>query len=253
MPPSPPAPVPHKARPAPPKTPANPASPPSPSPSSASKTSMRSPTSRTTSWPSSSPSTPRNSSPSSASPSLSRLSSAPRASKAVSSPPASNESLDSGDNPMVMMNPDLVAGDLEITRAQNRNYLLGEGFLRCASKSNSWSLLLRYQAQAERHGAPSGPRAAEEFERLKALREELPNEPIFEAQPEQTETTCTPSETNPSPPENPTPAPGPPASAPELTLDLAGAPGILEDREVEARHPGSAPVPLPDREAPLAD
>src|ERR1017187_9615764 len=114
-------------------------------------------------------------------------------------------------------------------------------------------LCLRYQAQAERHGAPSGPRAVEEFERLKALREELPNEAIFEAQPEQNETPCTPSETNPSPPENPAPAPGPPASAPELTLDLPGAPGILEDREVEARHPGGAPVPLPDTEAPLAD
>ena len=180
-----------------------------------------------------------------------------------------NESLDSGDNPMVMMNPDLVAGDIEITRAQNRNYLLGEGFRRDARHSNSWSLLLRYQAQAERHGAPSGPRAVEEFERLKALREELPNEPIFEAQPEQTETTCTPSETNPSPPENPNSAPGPSASVSELKLDLAGAPCVLEDREVEARHPGSAPVPriecravegqgrrLPQHrgtEAPLAD
>ena len=156
--------------------------------------------------------------------------------------------------PMVLMNEELAGnGDIEITRAQNRNYLLGEGFHRMASKSNSWSLCLRYQAQAERHGAPSGPRAVEEFERLKALRAEIPNEAIFEAQPEQNETTCTPSETNPSPPENPAPAPGPPASAPELMLDLAGAPGILEDREVEARHPGAAPVPLPDTEAPLAD
>src|ERR1035441_9295621 len=165
-----------------------------------------------------------------------------------------NSCYDPFGEPMVLMNEELAGnGDIEITRAQNRNYLLGEGFHRMASKSNSWSLCLRYQAQAERHGAPSGPRAVEEFERLKALRAEIPNEAIFEAQPEQNETTCTPSETNPSPPENPAPAPGPPASAPELTLDLAGAPGILEDREVEARHPGGAPVPLPDREAPLAD
>jgi hypothetical protein len=119
-----------------------------------------------------------------------------------------NETHDSGDNPVVMMNPDLAAGDLEITRAQNRNYPLGEGFHRMSCKSSSWSLFLRYQAQAERHGAPSGPRAVEEFERLKALREELPNEAIFEAQPEQTETTCAPSETNPVPPEDPPPAPG---------------------------------------------
>src|ERR1035437_4992838 len=94
-----------------------------------------------------------------------------------------NETLDSGDNPVVMMNPDLAAGDLEITRAQNRNYPLGEGFHRMSCKSSSWSLFLRYQAQAERHGAPSGPRAVEEFERLKALREELPNEAIFEPNP----------------------------------------------------------------------
>ena len=176
MPPNPPAPAPRRARPAPPRMPANTASLPPPSPSSVSKTSRRSPTSRTTSWTPTSPSTPRNSSPSSASPSPSRPSSAPR--------------------------------------AQNRNYLLGEGFHRMASKSNSWSLFLRYQAQAERHGAPSGPRAVEEFERLKALREELPNEAILEAQPEQTETTCTPSETNPSPPEDPAPAPDPPPRSP---------------------------------------
>ena len=124
-----------------------------------------------------------------------------------------NEVLDDRDTPLVGLDPDMV-GDLEITRAQNRNYLLGEGFHRMASKSNSWSLFLRYQAQAERHGAPSGPRAVEEFERLKALREELPNEAILEAQPEQTETTCTPSETNPSPPEDPAPAPDPPPRSP---------------------------------------
>src|ERR1035437_961164 len=179
-----------------------------------------------------------------------------------------NEVLDDRDTPLVGLDPDMV-GDLEITRAQNRNYLLGEGFHRMASKSNSWSLFLRYQAQAERHGAPSGPRAVEEFERLKALREELPNEAILEAQPEQTETTCAPSETNPVPPEDPPPAPDPPASVSELELDLAGAPGVLEDPEAEARHPNTAPAPQPAspviggeawslpeqraREAPLAD
>ena len=47
---------------------------------------------------------------------------------------------------------------------------------------------------------------AEEFERLKALRDELPNEPIFEPQPEQKETTSTPFHTNPFPPESAEPA-----------------------------------------------
>ena len=39
-------------------------------------------------------------------------------------------------------------------------------------KRASWSLFLRYQAQAERHYR----RAVEEFERLKALRGELPDD-----------------------------------------------------------------------------
>jgi hypothetical protein len=41
---------------------------------------------------------------------------------------------------------------------------------------------------------------AAKFGRLTALREELRNEPNFETQPEQNEPTCTPSQTNPSPP-----------------------------------------------------
>jgi hypothetical protein len=108
-----------------------------------------------------------------------------------------NESLDSDGTPVVLMNQELAGdGDIEITRAQNRNYLLGEGFHRMVRQSNSWSLVLRYQAQAERHYR----RAVEEFERLKALRTFLPNEPILEAQPEPNEPTCAASETNPFPP-----------------------------------------------------
>ena len=177
-----------------------------------------------------------------------------------------NSCYDPFGEPMVLMNEELAGnGDIEITRAQNRTYLLGEGFHRMAGKSNSWSLCLRYQAQTERHYR----RAVEEFDRLKALRAEIPNEAISEAQPEQTEPTCTVDETNPSPPEDPVPAPGPEASVSGLKLDLAGAPGIPEDREVEVRHQGSAPVlPIASRvtegkgwglpehggtEAPLAD
>jgi hypothetical protein len=57
---------------------------------------------------------------------------------------------------------------------------MAEGFrLLCAAKGNDpWRVFLRYQAQAERNYR----RALEEFERLKALRNELPNEPIVEAQ-----------------------------------------------------------------------
>jgi hypothetical protein len=140
-----------------------------------------------------------------------------------------NQAFDSTGNPVVLMNEELAGdGDIEITRAQNRNYLLAEGFRRSASQSNSWSLLLRYQAQAERNYR----RAVEEFERLRALRDELPNEPVFEAQPEQNETTCAPSETNPFPPENP--APEPPIALP-----------VAEGKpRMPPEHPGTeAPVP----------
>ena len=61
--------------------------------------------------------------------------------------------------------------DIEITRAQNRNYTLAD------------SLFLRYQA-----------RAVEEFDWLKALRANLPDEPILEVQPEESKTTCAPPE-----------------------------------------------------------
>ena len=85
-----------------------------------------------------------------------------------------NETLDPAGEPMLLMSPELAAGDVEITRAQNRNFLLGEGFHRMVGKSNSWSLFLRYQAQSERHYR----RAVEEFERLHRLRSKPSNEPI---------------------------------------------------------------------------
>ena len=90
------------------------------------------------------------------------------------------EVMDSSGTPFFLM-PEELTGDLEITRAQNRNYMLGEGFHRLVKQSNSWSLAIRYQAQAERHYR----RAIEEFERLKALRQELPTEPIPDPQSEQ--------------------------------------------------------------------
>ena len=108
-----------------------------------------------------------------------------------------NDTLDQKDRPMVFLAPDMVDGDTEVTRQQNRNYLLAEGFTLAAKASNVWSLFLRYQAQAERQYR----RAVEEFDRLQALRPELPNEPISEPppepQPEPTEPTCPPSESNP--------------------------------------------------------
>jgi hypothetical protein len=109
-------------------------------------------------------------------------------------------SFDSGGEPIRLMDPTIVGdGDIEVTRAQNRNFLLGDGFHRMARESNSFTLLLRYQAQAERHYR----RAIEEFDRLKALRAELPNEPITEPDLEPTKTTYPDSKTDPTghPPE----------------------------------------------------
>ena len=111
-------------------------------------------------------------------------------------------------------------GDLEITRGQNRGYALAEGFHRMTSKksSNTWLLFLRYQAQTERLYR----RALEDFERLKALRHELPNEPILEAQPEPSEATCDTLPTDPIPPEDTvlTP-PAPPAPPVRFRDDLS--------------------------------
>jgi hypothetical protein len=115
-----------------------------------------------------------------------------------------NETITSDGRPLTGISPHLVDGDHRIEKAQNRNFLLAEGFRRQTRDSSSWTLFLRYQAQSDRLYR----RAIEDFERLKALRHELPNEPIVEAQPEPNETTCTPDQTN--PPGRPAPQPHPP-------------------------------------------
>jgi len=78
---------------------------------------------------------------------------------------------------------------------QNTNYALADGYHRATHGPGalSWSLLLRYQAQAERLYR----RAIEEFERLKKLRPELPNEDL-------------PNEPIPEPPPDPQPLPAEP-------------------------------------------
>ena len=88
-----------------------------------------------------------------------------------------------------LLREDQVSTNIEVTRAQNRNFMLAEGFHQLAQKSNSWTLFLRYQAQAERNYR----RALEEFERLKSLRPELPNEPISDPQPEPKQPTNPPA------------------------------------------------------------
>ena len=83
------------------------------------------------------------------------------------------------------------------TRAQNRNYALADGFDHMVRRTDNWKLFLHYQAQTERNWR----RALEEFERLKALRHELPNEANYDPQPEAKETTSIPPEPTRFPPE----------------------------------------------------
>ena len=91
----------------------------------------------------------------------------------------------------------------EGTPAQVHARCLADGFIRQVHRSSSWSLFLRYQAQTERLYR----RAIEEFERLRALRDELPNEPIVEPEPEETKPLTTPKTPAPASPEAPAPGP----------------------------------------------
>jgi len=145
------------------------------------------------------------------------------------------ESLDTNGQSRFPMNQKLTA-DIEICQAQNLNYLLGDGFYRLISQNNSFALLLRYQAQAERQYR----RAIGEFDRLKALREELPNE-ANSAETETNETTCPPCETNPISPDDPGPVPRPPVPGPQPP-----APGVsvtIGHEAILARSdPGGGPV-----------
>ena len=56
-------------------------------------------------------------------------------------------------------------GDIEITRAQNRNMAVATGFHKMAMRAKTWTLFLRYQAQTERVYR----RAVEDFERLRSF------------------------------------------------------------------------------------
>ncbi len=114
-----------------------------------------------------------------------------------------DEAVDRTDTPFFQMSPELLDG-VDVTRQQNRNYCLALGFHRQAVKAPTWTLFLRYQAQAERLYR----RAVEDLERLIRLRDTLLKEPNSGPQPEATEPACTPPEANPIRPE-----PGPPPLA----------------------------------------
>ena len=135
--------------------------------------------------------------------------------------------LNTNDVPLSPMSPYLT-DDIQISREQNRNYALADGFDRMVRQGNSFGLILRYKAQAERLYR----RAVEDFSRLKALRNELPNEAISDLQPEEKEPDyMPPNKPVFAAPWNPQPAPPQPAPepAPENTeteiLPAATSPG----------------------------
>jgi hypothetical protein len=152
-----------------------------------------------------------------------------------------NEAIDGNGRPLMGISDNLVNNDNEITKAQNRNYLFAEGFHRLNKYSNSFTLFLRYQAQTERLYR----RAIEDFDRLKALRHQLPNEPILEAQPEANEP-VDPPEANPPDPANPphlSPAGNIPGLPPRFRPN--GEPFLVPRPDREADQP-----PQPEPNAP---
>jgi hypothetical protein len=119
--------------------------------------------------------------------------------------------------PLILQNPEVTAG-IQVAPEQNRSFWIAEGFKRSVG-NNSWVLFLRYHTQAERMFR----RAVEEFDRLKALRPDSPNEPIAEPEPEEIEEieplpAPDPAPASPPPPAakpvEPPPAPKPPAATP---------------------------------------
>ncbi len=154
-----------------------------------------------------------------------------------------NEALDRYEHPIKPMDEKLIGtGDVEICQAQNRNYCLAEGFRRMAKESNVWSVMLRYQAHAERMYR----RAIEDFDRLKELRGErtashpdcgskrsadaMPNEPNIGTEPEQKEELPPLEDFNPHcrrSPEN-QPAAVPPATTPARKPENSPLPAAME-------------------------
>jgi hypothetical protein len=134
-----------------------------------------------------------------------------------------NESLDPDGRPLRLMYLEMVE-NIDVLREQNRNFILWEGFTRLLRQSQDVLVFLRIQAQTERLYR----RAAEDFERIRKLRKELPNQPNFQPQPEETKP-VEPPKTNPpdepaaAPPDAPPPPPPPPPVDPSRKPPIAPA------------------------------
>ncbi|SRR5579883_704587 len=126
------------------------------------------------------------------------------------------------------MNADLIGdGDIEITRAQNRNYAAAEGVRQMATESDVWTLLIRYQVNADRQYR----RAIEDYERVKRLRPEMPNQPV-DSQPELKDTIASfrelgREELEPRPPDPPPSGHAQTPASPVAALPVTKAPSDL--------------------------
>jgi hypothetical protein len=141
-----------------------------------------------------------------------------------------NEVFNITQTPDKILCDDFIRG-AQITTSQNRSFLLAIGFQHTVGKTESWKLFLRYQAQTERLFR----RAVDEFERLKTLRDELPNEPIDPLDPDP----LAPEEVLPQPPEL-------------KEYERAIRDAALADPEIELRPAYGTSAPPPKPAAPRA-
>jgi hypothetical protein len=144
-----------------------------------------------------------------------------------------NESLDPDGRPLRLMYLEMVE-DIDVLREQNRNFILWEGFTRLMRQSQDVLVFLRIQAQTERLYR----RAAEDFERIRKLRKELPNQPNFQTEPQETKPVEPPQTNPPEPPAAPPNVPEPPAAPAGPIRQPPIAPEATFPRpEASVRHP----------------
>jgi hypothetical protein len=175
---------------------------------------------------------------------------------------AANQALDNDRNFLNPMSNGLLDG-VEMTDGQNLNHALADGFRRMFRESGGWNLFFRYQSQTERRGAFWARRAIDEFDRLQCLCAELPNEPVFEAEPEPAqplepapnEPVSLKDNCEPAVPDAPAPAPRPPpdranpAARPlrrRPASAVAPVRSLVPQRFLSLRHPiAGPPRPIP--------
>jgi hypothetical protein len=145
------------------------------------------------------------------------------------------------------MNLEMVE-DIDVLRQHNRNFILWEGLSRLLRQSQDVLVFLRIQAQTERLYR----RAAEDFERIRKLRKELPNQPDFQTEPEEPKP-VEPPKTN--PPDEPAAAPQDVPPPPSTPADPSRKPPFAPAAPLPRTpgHSSSRPNEKPDRSARTPD